>query len=50
MPDGSDFIMGPIMAGMCKYESAKDGTLGLMDFWRMNDALAVRSENMRPNG
>ena len=48
MPDGTDFIMGPILAGMCSYESALDGRLTLLDFGRMNDALAVCAENTRP--
>jgi hypothetical protein len=37
--------MRPILAGMCKYESAIDGTLTLNDFADMNDALDVRAEN-----
>lgn len=45
LPDGLDFIMAPVLAGMCKYESAKDGTLDLADFAQMNDALSVRAEN-----
>jgi hypothetical protein len=30
---------------MCKYESLKDGTLGLVDIALMNDALAAKAEN-----
>lgn len=45
MPDGLDFIFRPILAGMCKVESAYDGTLDLAAFALMNDALAVRDEN-----
>jgi hypothetical protein len=30
---------------MCKYESAIDGTLTLLDFAEMNDWLAVKYEN-----
>jgi hypothetical protein len=37
--------MAPVMAGMCKYESLLDGSLGLLDIARMNDALTVRYEN-----
>jgi hypothetical protein len=37
--------MAPVLAGMCKFESAKDGTLDLADFALMNEALSVRNEN-----
>jgi len=30
---------------MCRYESLKDGTLGLEDIALMNDALAVKADN-----
>ena len=39
--------MRPILRGLCKYESAIDGTLDLADFARMNDALNVFDENER---
>jgi hypothetical protein len=35
------------MRGMCKYESLRDGTLGLIDLALMNDALDVEAENDR---
>ena len=35
------------MAGMCRYESLIDGSLGMVDIARMNDALDVRDENQR---
>lgn len=37
--------MRPVLAGMCLYESLKDGTLDLEDIMRMNDALDVQAEN-----
>ena len=37
--------MRPIIRGLCKYESAKDGTLSLEDFYRMNDALDRDDQN-----
>lgn len=37
--------MAPVVAGMCHYESLKDGTLDLFDVALMNDALAVQAEN-----
>lgn len=30
---------------MCRYESLKDGTLGLEDIALMNDALACKADN-----
>ena len=33
------------MAGMCRYESLKDGTLSLSDIALMNDALSVKIDN-----
>lgn len=47
MPDGEDFLMMPVLEGMCRYESVIDGTLDLTDFATMNDAIAVRDENTR---
>ena len=40
-------LMRPVLAGMCKYESLKDGTLDLEDVMIMNDALDVKNENER---
>jgi len=37
--------MAPALAGICRYESLIDGTLGLHDVALMNDALAVRNDN-----
>jgi hypothetical protein len=45
--DGEEYIWRPILRGLCKYESAIDGTLDLVDFARMNDALNVFDENAR---
>ena len=45
MPDGEDYLMRPVLAGLCKYESLKDGTLDLADIAKMNDALDVKYEN-----
>jgi len=47
MGDEEDWLMQPVLEGMCKYESLLDGTLGLEDVARMNDALDVRAENQR---
>lgn len=45
MANGEDWLFRPVLEGMCKYESLKDGTLDLLDIARMNDALDVRYEN-----
>lgn len=47
MTDGEDWLMRPILDGMCLYESLKDGTIDLEDIARMNSALDVRLENQR---
>lgn len=40
-----DYVMGPVLEGLCKMESIYDGSLSLIDFAIMNDALVVRAEN-----
>jgi len=35
----------PVVAGLCKYESLIDGTLGLHDVALLNDALMVKADN-----
>lgn len=42
-----DWLMAPVEAGMCRFESLKDGTLDLADIALMNDTIAVKSENER---
>lgn len=45
MPDGEDWIMQPVLEGLCKYESLIDCSLDLEDVARMNDAIAIKYEN-----
>jgi hypothetical protein len=40
-----EWILQPVEAGMCRYESLLDGTLGLHDIARMNEYIAVQNEN-----
>jgi hypothetical protein len=47
MGSQEDWLMRPVLEGLCRYESLTDGTLDLFDIARMNDALDVRSENER---
>jgi len=45
LPDGEDWLLRPVVRGMCRYESLKDGSLDLSDIALMNDALDVVAEN-----
>ena len=45
LPDGLDFLMRPVLRGMCRFESLKDGSLDLCDVALMNEALDVMDEN-----
>lgn len=47
MGDELDYIMRPVLEGLCHYESLKDCTLDLTDIATMNEALDVRAENER---
>jgi hypothetical protein len=47
MASGEDWIMRPVLEGLCKYESLIDGSLDLFDIARMNEALDVKQENER---
>ena len=40
-----EWILTPVEAGMCRYESLLDGTLSLHDIARMNEFLMVQAEN-----
>lgn len=45
MANGEDWLMRPVLKGMCRYESLKDCTIDLEDIARMNAALDVEAEN-----
>lgn len=45
MRNGLDFLMRPVLRGCCKMESLRNGSLRLVDFAIMNDALDVMDEN-----
>lgn len=45
MYEDEDWLLRPVLSGMCRYESLKDGTLSLDDVSRMNEALDVQAEN-----
>lgn len=46
MMGGEDWLMRPVLRGLCKFESLKDGTLSLYDIALMNESLDVESYNM----
>ena len=45
LPGGEDWLLAPVLAGLCKFESLKDGTLDLADIALLNDALACKADN-----
>jgi hypothetical protein len=47
MASGEDWLMRPVLEGLCAYESLLNGTLDLFDIARMNEALDVKFENDR---
>lgn len=42
-----DYLLRPVLRGLCKFESLKDGTLSLSDVAWLNDALDAQAENER---
>jgi propanediol dehydratase small subunit len=47
MSTGEDWLLRPVLAGCCHYESLVDGTLTLEDVAVINEALDVQAENER---
>ena len=47
MAGGEDWLLRPVLEGMCRFESLKDGSLSLFDLLLMNEALDVKYENER---
>lgn len=45
MGSKEDWLMRPVLKGLCRYESLKNGEIDLADVARLNDALDVQSEN-----
>ena len=46
MVEDEDWLFRPVMRGLCRYESLRDGTLDLLDIALMNEAMDVEAENM----
>ncbi|AXX43254.1 hypothetical protein Aba9201_02135 [Acinetobacter baumannii] len=45
LPGHEDWLLRPVIRGLCRFESLKDGTLDLADIALMNDALDVQADN-----
>lgn len=45
MESREDWLMRPVVEGMCLYESLKNGAVDLEDIARMNDSIDVAHEN-----
>ena len=45
MPEGEDFLMRPVDAGLIPYTALKDGSVDLADIARMNDWLDLKADN-----
>lgn len=45
MAEGEDWLLRPVRAGMCLYESLKNGAVNLNDIALMNESLDVEAEN-----
>ena len=47
MNSREDWLFRPVLRGLCKYESLKDGSINLFDIVKMNESLDVEAENQR---
>lgn len=47
MASGEDWLLRPVLRGMCRYESLLDCKLSLIDFVKMNECLDVEYENQQ---
>lgn len=45
LPDGEDFLMRPVDAGLISYVALKDGSVDLADIARLNDWLDLKADN-----
>lgn len=45
MTENEDWLLRPVLEGLCQYESLKNCTLDLEDLAKLNDALDVKYEN-----
>ena len=47
MTSEEDWLLRPVLRGLCRYESLLDGRVRLIDIAKMNEALDVEAENDR---
>lgn len=47
MSDEQDWLLRPVLEGMCSYESLINGSIDLVDVDIMNEAIDVHIENKR---
>lgn len=45
MEDGEDWLLRPVLRGLCKYESIITPGLSLQDIALMNEAIDIEAEN-----
>lgn len=45
MEGGEEWMLRPVMRGLCRYESLKDCSLDLEDIALMNEAIDLEQEN-----
>lgn len=53
MEGQEDWLLRPVLRGLCRYESLRDGTLSLEDVALLNEAIEVEAENayrLEPKG
>jgi hypothetical protein len=45
LPGGEDWLLAPVLAGLCSIESLLDGSLDILYIALLNDALMVKADN-----
>ena len=45
MSGEEDWLLRPVLRGLCRYESLLDGKINLVDIAKMNEALDVEAVN-----
>lgn len=45
MNDNEDWLMRPVLRGLCRFESLRNGALTLYDVALLNDAIDVEAYN-----
>ena len=49
MMDQEDWVLRPVLRGLCSFESLRTGTVSLNDIALLNEALDVEAENQYRN-